>query len=74
MHLRFLLQKGTHRHTFSLNWLEREKRMRYHNLPIAEPVSELIPDFGSLLMFAGACFNVDDLDRLPAPPWERTLL
>ena len=41
--------------------------MRYHNLPMAEPVSEPIPDFAALLVFVGACFNIQGLETFAAP-------
>ena len=72
--LRFLLQKYTHRHSFDLNWLEEEQRMRYNNLPIAEPVAQPLKEFEDLIEFCGKCFGIENLGDLPPPPWVRTLL
>lgn len=73
-YLRFKTQHGSHRHAFHLNWLERERRMRYSNLPIAEPVTQSLSSYSELLEYCEECFSIEHLGNLPPPPWERMLL
>ena len=74
VHLRYLMQSGTHLHGFDLNWLEVEQRMRKSNLPIAEPIVEPIQGFTELLAFSKKRFSISNLMELPHPPWEGALL
>ena len=41
----------THFHTFELNWVESEQRMKSGNLPCAEPINEQLLSFGDLREF-----------------------
>lgn len=72
--LRHVIQQGTHLHSFNLNWLEAEQRMRKHNLPLAMPISESIQGFTELLEFTAKRFRISNLTDLPHPPQERPLL
>jgi len=66
--------RGSHIHSFELNWLELEQRMRTGNLPFAEP---LVPDAASYADFtdkAKILLRVDGIERLPVPEWAAKLL
>ena len=71
---RLQLINGTHHHSFELNWLVPERRLRKTNLPVAEPISPDIQDFTALLDFVAESFRIKKLDAVRAPPWERDLL
>jgi hypothetical protein len=64
---------GTHVHPFALNWLHREKRMRSGNLPWAIEISDL-HDFAAVLQFSKNLFEINNIDKIPVPPWSRQLL
>jgi len=43
---------ATHLHSFDLNWVESEQRMKKGKLPCAEPISEPLQSFAELTDFA----------------------
>lgn len=60
----------THHHAFDLNFVAAEGRMRRGKLPCAEPVPEPLTSFEALRTFVGRCFNINNMDVVPPPPWE----
>jgi hypothetical protein len=71
--LRFATQRGSHYHKFGLNWLPDEHRLKVANLPIAEPISENVADFSSLIAFVGKNFRISNLEVIEQPPWQAVL-
>lgn len=71
--LRLIDLEGSHRHSFDLNWIPHEQRLRKYNLPIAEPMPDCA-DFQSFLEYAGGCLNIQNLNVVQVPPWERLML
>lgn len=65
---------GSHHHTFDLNWLEAEQRMREHNLPFAVPLENEPASFAEMLDLARVLFRINDIDRLPLPEWTLKLI
>lgn len=59
----------THHHSFALNWLEAEGRMRRGKLPCAEPPSEPLATNEDLRDFVGRAFLIEDMHVVPRPPW-----
>jgi hypothetical protein len=72
--LRFLYIPGSHHHTFDLNWLPGEERMRRVNLPIACPISPDPTDFNAVLELVSVSFRISGLELVPVPPWEGALI
>jgi hypothetical protein len=66
--------KGSHQHTFRLNWREGEGVLRQGNLPIAVPINPDPTNFASLLAFSGNELRIRNMGTIPAPPWEGVLL
>jgi hypothetical protein len=60
---------ASHFHTFQLNWLEREGRMRTGNLPRAQPLNRDPETFEELLAFVGKEFRINNLKMIERPPW-----
>lgn len=63
----------THHHSFELNWLAGERRMRRGNLPLACDVEEEMPSFESLRTYVGKLFRISNIGIVPMPPWEYDL-
>jgi hypothetical protein len=63
----------THYHSFDLNWLHREGRMRLGNLPQAEDFEQPIQSFESLRQTIGNLFRINNIEIVNAPPWEYSL-
>jgi len=72
--LRFLDIPGSHHHSFELNWLEIEDRMRRSNLPVASPISPDPANLDALLEFVRVSFRISGLELIPTPPWEKALI
>lgn len=72
-HLRYKILRGTHHHTFDLNWLTDEERMRKLNLPLADEVNPDWETYEELVDFVKKFFRITDLE-FPVPPWEAKLL
>ena len=60
---------GSHFHSFRLNWLEQDSRMRAGNLPYAQPLNHEPNSFEELLAFAGKEFRIKNLEMIERPPW-----
>lgn len=60
----------THYHSFDLNWLEAENRLRGGNLPLAESITEEPDSFESLRREVGKLFRINNMDVVLPPPWE----
>lgn len=65
--------EGSHHHSFALNWLTSETRLRLRNLPVAEPLVPDPADFKSLLAFVEDVFRIEGLSESSPPPWEESL-
>jgi hypothetical protein len=61
---------ASHHHSFALNWLEMERRMRGGNLPMAEDIDQSIQSFESLRDLVGNLFRINNIDIVPPPKWE----
>ncbi len=61
---------ATHFHSFDLNWLEAERRMRSGNLPQAVSVAEEPQSFESLREEVGNLFRINNMNVVLPPPWE----
>lgn len=72
-HLRHKILRGTHHHTFDLNWLKDEERMRKRNLPLADEINPDFETYDDLVDFVKKCFRITALE-FPVPPWEAKLL
>ena len=62
--------EATHFHSFDLNYLESERRMRGGNLPYADNVENSIENFEALLEFVGSRFNIRNINLVEPPDWE----
>jgi hypothetical protein len=60
---------ATHLHSFDLNWVEAEQRMRRGKLPCAEPIPQALQAFDELRRFCGTCFRINNIDVVPPPDW-----
>ena len=73
--LQFKRQKDSHHHSFGLNWLLPEARIRSGNLPIAMPIVPEPESFKNLLALVDKEFRIPGLlNDFPEPPWEYRLL
>ncbi len=61
---------SSHHHSFSLNWIEAEQRMRSGNLPMAEEIDQAIQSFESLRKLVGNLFRINNIDVVSPPKWE----
>jgi len=61
---------ATHHHSFDLNWLEAERRMRSGNLPQAESVEQEPVSFESLRDEVGKLFRINNMSVVLPPMWE----
>lgn len=60
---------ATHLHSFWLNWIETEQRMKRGKLPCAEPIVEPLQTFEELRQFCGRCFRINNIEIVPPPDW-----
>jgi hypothetical protein len=63
----------SHHHSFELNWVEHEARMRFGNLPMADDVAEEIASFESLRDSVGNLFRINNIGVVTTPKWEYDL-
>ncbi len=61
---------ATHYHSFDLNWLEAEGRMRAGNLPQAMSIEQEPQSFESLRDEVGNLFRINNISVVLPPPWE----
>jgi hypothetical protein len=59
----------THLHSFELNWVEAEQRMKGGKLPCAEPIEQPLETFEHLRGFVGRCFRINNIALVPMPDW-----
>ena len=71
---RLLECPGTHFHSFDLNYIDGEDRMRRSNLPLAEPVEPDPDTFEELLAFGRKSLRISDLDEISRPEFEGKFL
>lgn len=67
--LRLLRIEGSHLHSFDLNWLEGDGRMRAGNLPLAQPLDPDAANLDAFLAFVGKEFRIMGLDQMEPPAW-----
>lgn len=65
--------EGSHFHSFIVNWLEEEQRMRTTNLPVAVKISEPLQSFSELLDFVKIQFRINGIERVTEPEWVQEL-
>lgn len=63
----------SHHHSFDLNWVEAEQRLRSGNLPMAEDIDQGIQSFESLRTTVGILFRINNIDVVTPPKWEYDL-
>jgi hypothetical protein len=63
----------SHHHSFDLNWVASENRMRLGNLPMAEDIDQGIQTFESLLATVGNLFRINNIAVVSPPKWEYDL-
>ena len=61
---------NSHHHSFDLNWLEQEGRMRFGNLPMAEDITQQIQTFEDIRDEAGILFGINNISIVLPPKWE----
>ena len=61
---------ATHHHSFGLNFLPAQGRMRSGNLPQAESVEPEPQSFESLRGEVGNLFRINNINIVLPPPWE----
>ena len=64
---------NSHHHSFTLNWVKAEDRMRNGNLPMAEDIDQGIQTFESLRSLTGNLFRINNIDLVQPPKWEYDL-
>ena len=70
---RFKDLKGSHYHSFELNWDESKNAMLRSNLPIAVPIPDP-SDYDNLLHLVRKEFRIDNIQLLLPPPWVPKLI
>lgn len=71
---RFKSIPGSHIHRFDDNYLEHEHRMYAGAQQSAVPLPEIVDSYERFLEFCGKEFRVNNMDVLPAPPWQPRML
>jgi hypothetical protein len=72
--LRHIMQRGTHFHSFEMNWLHDPLQVRKGMLPISVPVEHEMETFQETLAFVEELFRINGVSKLPPPPWTQSLL
>ncbi len=70
--LQNVLQKGSHHHSFEMNWRFCKELMNRGELPLSEPVDDDL-DYPGVIAFAGKAFRISNIMSVTAPPWEASL-
>lgn len=73
LHLRHILQTGSHVHHFQQCWELNETEVRNGNLPLSEPITPE-PTWDEILVFVGKEFRISPIDWIPYPPWKPALV
>jgi hypothetical protein len=68
-----LRTSASHHHSFALNWIAHEGRLRKGNLPMAEDIDQEIQSFESLRAAVGILFRINNIDVVGTPKWEYDL-
>jgi hypothetical protein len=61
---------ATHYHSFDLNWIPLERRMRGRNLSQADSFHPDPESFESLIDVVGKLFRINNMYVVPPPKWE----
>jgi hypothetical protein len=64
----------THYHSFDLNWLAADNRMRGGNLPLAMEVGIGLESFEQMREFVGNAFRISNISVVSPPDWQYTLV
>jgi hypothetical protein len=64
---------NSHHHSFELNWVPLEGRMRSGDLPMAEDIDQRIQTFELLRDSVGNLFRINNIDVVTPPKWEYDL-
>lgn len=64
---------ASHTHSFELNWVAAEARMRRGKLPCAEPMEPEPQSYEELRELVGRRWNINNIDIVPRPLWEYDL-
>ena len=64
---------NSHHHSFELNWLTIEERLRSGNLPMAEDIDQGIQSFELLRELVGNLFRINNIGVVTPPKWEYDL-
>jgi hypothetical protein len=66
--------RGSHLHSFELNWIYIVSGARVVRLKVAVPINPDPQTYEDLLVYMGKEFRISDADRLPKPTWEPRLI
>ena len=61
---------SSHHHSFDLNWLEQESRMRSGDLPMANDIPQQIQTFEEVRDLVGNLFGINNISIVQPPKWE----
>ena len=64
----------THFHSFDLNWLPNQNRMRGGNLPLAMDIEPALESFEDVRTYVGNVFRISNIDIVSPPDWQYTLV
>jgi hypothetical protein len=65
---------NSHHHSFDLNWLPNENRMRSGNLPLAMDMGSGLESFQEVMVFVGIAFKISNIEAITPPEWQHTLV
>jgi hypothetical protein len=63
----------THFHSFQVNWMEHEQKLRGSRLPCAVNISENLQSYEQLRTYVGKHFQINNIDIVSPPEWEYKL-
>ena len=72
--VRLLECRSTHLHSFDLNFISKENRMRAGNLPLATPVDPDPVTFEDFLAFGKKSLRINGLEKIARPKFQGELL
>ena len=70
--VKFSVITGSHRHSYYDNRTQ-DGALRSGNLPVAIPIVQPLPNFGSLIAFVSETYKIVGLENLQPPPWSADL-
>jgi len=65
---------NTHFHSFDLNWLPDERRMRGAALTLAMEINPPLVDFAAVRAYAGIVFKIANMKVVTIPTWQYSFL